>query len=102
MTQGEIYTALNPDWWVSQTSPWNTEFMSTIINYTDNNGNAGEYVSSAPYQTNGLNAGVGAYTNDLTDFVNNLRLAASYYLASRNVSSIKAPSTTPYVFGAQE
>lgn len=102
MTKEEIYNALNPAWWISQQSAWGTEFMSTEINFENEGGIACSYVSSAPFQTNGLNAGTGAYTNDLTDFVNGLRTEASQRLFDMHCSAIISNDNLKAVFNATE
>lgn len=57
MTKEQIYQALNPNWWILQTSGFNTEFYSTEIVFNTQDLEDCTYTSSAPFQTNGLNAG---------------------------------------------
>lgn len=83
MTQEEIFNALNPAWWVtSPSNNWQTEFVGTQINFTNPGGLACTYVSQAPIQTNGLNAGISAPEGDLSTFIADLMYQASIYLAN--------------------
>ena len=102
MTKEEIYNALDPSWWISQTSPWETEFMSTTIIFNTSGITGCELVSSAPYQTNGLNAGVGPSTNDLTDFVNNLRTEAAQRLFDERCIAVTGHKDLDYVYSASD
>lgn len=100
MTKEEIYNALNPSWWISQLSPWGTLFMSAVIVFNTNGITGCTFTSSAPYQTNGLNAGTGPSTDDLTDFVNNLRTEVAQRLFDEHCIAITGNQSLGEVFNA--
>lgn len=103
MTKEAIYNALNPDWWVlSPANSWNTEFISTVINF-DTSGTTGcSYTSSAPYQTNGLNAGTSQFINYLSEQIDSLRLEAAQRLYDMHATQITGHTSLEYVYGAIE
>ncbi len=100
MTKEEIYNALLPSWWISQESAWGTLFISTVIVFNTDGITGCEFTSSAPYQTNGLNAGTGAYTDDLTDFVNQLRTETAQRLFDEHAIAITGHKDLTSVFNA--
>ena len=102
MNQEDIYNALDPSWWTLQTSLWNTEYYSCVITFDTAALTGCTYVSSAPYQTNGLNAGTGPYVGYESDLINELRTQASYMLANRAVTSITGHTNLSSVYGATE
>lgn len=100
MNKQDIYNALDPSWWIIQGSPWSTNYVSTVIIFdTEAIANC-EYTSSAPYQTNGLNAGTGPSTNDLTDFINQLRTEAAQRLFDEHCIAVTGHKDLGYVYGA--
>lgn len=101
MDKQAIYNALNPDWWVIQTSNFGTQFISTEINFTNESGNTFSYVSSAPYQTNGLNAGSGPFSGDLSGLIDQLRVEASQRLYDQHCTSIIGNTNLSSVYGAE-
>lgn len=101
LTKNQILTALSPDWWMASTANnWQTVFYSTVITF-DAGGTTGcTYTSSAPFQTNGLNAGIDAATDQIDSFIQNLRLEAAQRLFDMHASAITGHEVLENVYNA--
>ncbi len=86
MTQQEIYDALNPDWWTYSLNYWNTGYIGTQINFTNNAGLETYYLSTAPIQNYGINEGNTGI--DIPLLINNLRLTASQAMANLRCAEV--------------
>lgn len=100
MDKTAIYQALDPSWWVKQQNTWNTEFVSTEIIYNTAALTGCVYTSSAPIQTNGLNAGTDAPSTELADYVNILRLEAAQRLFDSHAVAITGHQRLGSVFNS--
>jgi len=100
MTKDAIYAALDPTWWVDQTNTFNTDFYSTEILFSAEGISGYTYISSAPYQTNGLNSGMDAPTAQQSNFINNLRLEASQRLFDLHCTEINGHQNLMSVYNA--
>lgn len=57
MNKQQILNALSPDWWsTSLASDWRSQYAGVQINFLNTGGNEMTYLSSAPYQSNGINS----------------------------------------------
>jgi hypothetical protein len=84
-----IYTALDADWWTASTpNNWQTVFYSAVITFNAGGTTGCSYLSSAPFQTYGLNSGTDAAEGQLDNFINNLRLEAAQRLYDMHASAI--------------
>lgn len=95
-----IYDAIDPAWWQSATNTWNTEFVSTEILYDTAALTGCIYTSSAPVQTNGLNAGTDAPSTQLEDCINILRLEAAQRLYDMHATAITGHQPLGMVYNA--
>lgn len=103
LTPGQIYSQLDPSWWtLSVQNNWDTEFYATTITFNTDALTNCTYDSSAPFQTNGLNAGTDAAVGQVSTFVDHLMQEASQRLAEMGAITITGHSTPKYVFGATQ
>lgn len=101
LTKGQILTALDPAWWTASTANnWQTVFYSAVITFTSGGTTNCTYLSSAPFQTNGLNAGTDAAEGQVASFIQNLRLEAAQRLSDLHASAITGHEETASVYNA--
>lgn len=101
MDKGAIYAALDPSWWVASTpNNWQTVFYSAVVKFTSGATTDCTYLSSAPFQTGGLNAGTDAAVDQIDTFINDLRLEAAQRLSDMNCKAITGHEESNHVFGA--
>jgi hypothetical protein len=101
MTKQEIYDALNPDWWLASTANnWQTVYYSVVVDFTAGHTTGCTYLSSAPFQTGGLNAGTGPATSQISAFINDLRLEAAQRLFDLHCSAITGHEELNNVYSA--
>jgi hypothetical protein len=101
MTKEQIFDALSPSWWIASTpNSWSTVFYSTIIEFTAGATTWATYLSSAPFQTFGLNAGISPASGDVTDFINALRTEAAQRLFDMHCSAVTGHTEMSSVFNA--
>jgi hypothetical protein len=103
LDKNEIYAALDPAWWLASTpNNWQTVFYSAVIKFTSGATTDCTYLSSAPFQTYGLNAGVSPAAGDVGTFINELRLEAAQRLFDLHCSAITGHEELANVYGASD
>lgn len=83
---------------------WDTEYVSATILFDTADLSNCVYNSSAPYQTNGLNAGTSQWEGYLSELIDGLRNEAAQRLFDMHATAIIGPQTITeqvYQFGAQ-
>lgn len=100
LEKNQIYEALSPSWWISQTNAFNTEFVSTEILFDTAGTTDCIYTSSAPVQTGGLNAGTDAPGTQLDTTIDILRLEAAQRLYDMHATAITGHQALGSVFNA--
>lgn len=101
LTKGQVLAALNPAWWTASTANnWQTVFYSTVITFNAGGTTGCTYTSSAPFQTNGLNGGTDAATDQVDTFIQNLRLEAAQRLSDMHASAITGHEKLGSVYNA--
>jgi hypothetical protein len=105
MDKQAIYNALNPDWWtISLPNEWRTEYMNATILFNTEGITGCTYVSSAPYQTLGLNAGTSPFEGYEEEFRDALRTEAAQRLFDmhcKQLVGVYIPQLVTHYFGAQ-
>lgn len=98
MDEQQIYEALDPSWWLKSPSLWSTDFYSTVVVFNTPALSNCTYTSSAPSQTNGLNAGQSGISPSA--LVDSLRRMAARRLFDSQATAVVGHSNLVIPFNA--